>query len=897
LHLEPLENRLAPAVFNVNSVADVLNPPAGEVTLRSAIQQANATPGSNTINLTVAGTYAITIPPAAPDDTPATENNATGDFDIIPNALSPANSTLTIVNTSGGTAVVTGNNLDRIFDINPNAANAPAGFTVALQGFSITGGVAQPGNAATGSGGGIRDQGNVSLTLTNMTVTGNQASADGGGIAMENAAGSTTWTLTVNSSTISNNNADGAGGGIETDGSGQVFINAGTQITGNRAVNQGAGVYLDAVANQSATLTMTGTLVSGNSSNGAANGSGGGISNAGNGAVSIAGSTVENNVATRTGGGFSDAANGLGTLTVSSSLFRNNSAAGNGGAIFVSGPSATITSTSIQGNTTDASGGGLFASGTTLTVMSSTFSGNRAAIGGGIELQTTGTGANGSTITNSTLALNSALSNNASTAGGGIDVPSTFTASLTLLNDTINDNRADFGGGISWGGQQGSAITVQNTIIAKNSAANGPNGPDAFNNFGMFTDAGGNLIGISGAGGGNFGFTAATTQTGTDASPLDPLLGPLTNNGGPTVGSPSARTALPTEALRPGSKALGKGVAAGAPATDERGFPRPDVTGEQPDVGAFENQVKENFTFFRKKDNSLWQVAQGGTAVMLSPAGTILAITSVTDLAGFDVVFAITADRNLWQHSGANPGNGSKELSAGLFGSVSAATNQSGNAVVFGVLLDNSLWEYSSLYPPATGDWKMLSPGGTILSASAVTDFSQGSRAEVVYAIMVQGNNLQEYVQGRWIPVSTGSFQQISAGFNATGNAVVYAVGTDRSLIEFNPHFAGNMLQLSPAGTILSASAGTADQVFAITVQGNNLWQRSTAGWTQLSAGSFQQISGNQDTSGAGEVFGVLADGNLWEYNPAFPAGTGHFRQLTSTNDALFASAPQRFGY
>jgi len=51
--LEVLEDRNTPAVFNVNSTADILNPPAGGVTLRSAIEAANATPGGNTIDLTV----------------------------------------------------------------------------------------------------------------------------------------------------------------------------------------------------------------------------------------------------------------------------------------------------------------------------------------------------------------------------------------------------------------------------------------------------------------------------------------------------------------------------------------------------------------------------------------------------------------------------------------------------------------------------------------------------------------------------------------------------------------------------------------------------------------------------------------------------------------------------
>ena len=41
LNLESLEDRCVPAVINVNSLADILNPGPGVVTLRSAIQQAD----------------------------------------------------------------------------------------------------------------------------------------------------------------------------------------------------------------------------------------------------------------------------------------------------------------------------------------------------------------------------------------------------------------------------------------------------------------------------------------------------------------------------------------------------------------------------------------------------------------------------------------------------------------------------------------------------------------------------------------------------------------------------------------------------------------------------------------------------------------------------------------
>ena len=230
-HVELLEDRLAPATFNVNSLADILTPPSGTVTLhRSAIQAANTTPGPNTINLTLPGTYAITTLGNAGES-----DNVAGEFAIA------GTSNLTIVNASGGIAIIDGGGLNRVFDINPAVSTTP--FTVTFTGVSITGGSAATGDGADGSGGGIRVQGAASVILNNVSLTGNNATADGGGISFE---GSTTGTLTVNNSTISNNNAGDAGGGIETDGTGLVTINTGTVIVGNSTVNQGAGIWLDA---------------------------------------------------------------------------------------------------------------------------------------------------------------------------------------------------------------------------------------------------------------------------------------------------------------------------------------------------------------------------------------------------------------------------------------------------------------------------------------------------------------------------------------------------------------------------------------------------------------------------------------------------------------------------
>jgi hypothetical protein len=650
LTLEPLEQRFAPAVFNVNSTLDLLNPPAGVVTLRSAIEAANATPGGNTINLTVSGIYKITIPGANEDA------NATGDFDIL-----PSGGDLTITNTSSGAIVVDGNQLDRVFDINPSydPANPTPMFAVTLQGFTIQNGNALSADAAAGSGGGIRDQGNASLTLNYMVVTNNSATAEGGGIAMEHTAGAP-WTLTLHNTTISANRAGGAGGGVETDGSGIVSVSYST-IVNNTAVNAGGGIWLDAIAAgavlQSATLNVTGScLIEGNHAL-AANSVGGGIGNAGNGSVSIAMSTVQGNSSGGMGGGFADesnqgslavvdsnflgnvaggdgggiveggsasitnstvqgnssgangggfaGANHHGALTIANSVFLDNGASRDGGGIAVAGPSTFITDSAIEGNTSGGSGGGIFAGGDTLNVQSSTVANNTArGSGGGIELATAGVDFNASTITNTTIAANSVL--NTADAGGGLDAGPGFTGVLKLLNDTINANAAAAGGGVFWAGTAGSLFGVQNTILAGNRAVSGPDASNPV--LPAFTDLGGNVIGVSGSGSGNTGFHAATTQTGTSAAPLDPLLGPLQDNGGPSAGSQGIPTTLETEALSRGSPAIARGGLNGTPASDERGFAR--VINGAVDAGAVTQDERPAIT---NVDNVTFTVGQAGS--------------------------------------------------------------------------------------------------------------------------------------------------------------------------------------------------------------------------------------------------------------------------------------------
>ncbi len=232
--------------------------------------------------------------------------------------------------------------------------------------------------------------------------------------------------------------------------------------------------------------------------------------------ATIAGLTIADGTSARTGGGIDND----GTLTVTNSALLDNSAMVGGG-IYNFG-TLTVTNSTLSGNSAELGGGGI-ANGGTLTVTNSTISDNSGNLGGGIY--------NGSmlTVTDSTLAGNSA-----SVAAGGI---ATYFGTMTMAN----------------------------TIIATNTA---PSGPDL---LGTVTSEGYNLIGNSSGGS---GFVAA------DLLNVNPLLGPLQNNGGPTQ----------TMALLPGSPAIGAGSVALIPAgitTDQRGFAR-TVNGTV-DIGAFES--------------------------------------------------------------------------------------------------------------------------------------------------------------------------------------------------------------------------------------------------------------------------------------------------------------------
>ena len=198
---------------------------------------------------------------------------------------------------------------------------------------------------------------------------------------------------------------------------------------------------------------------------------------------------------------------------------------GNDGGVFNLG-TLTLTSVTISGNSAVNYGGGIFnGNDSTLILSNSTISGNSAKEGGGIY------NIGSLTLINSTVSGNSASVGR----GGGI---SNFD-SLTLTNSTISSNSAvgviggDGGGGIASLSDAG-MVNVRNTIIARNTATLGS--PDF---FGLLTSQGYNLIG-------NTSGTMITGTTTGNQLNVDPVLGPLQDNGGPTF----------THALLSGSPAI-----------------------------------------------------------------------------------------------------------------------------------------------------------------------------------------------------------------------------------------------------------------------------------------------------------------------------------------------------
>ncbi|MEO8609111.1 MAG: choice-of-anchor Q domain-containing protein [Chloroflexota bacterium] len=287
---------------------------------------------------------------------------------------------------------------------------------------------------------------------------------------------------------------------------------------------------------------------------------GGGILN--NGTLSLIDSHVQGNQTDKGSGG---AIGNTGTMTITNVVINDNTAVdGAGGGIENNGTLNVIDST-IRNNTATngvVGGGGIHNENGSATLTRVTLNDNAAVSGGGIENRLDGSTI---TITNSTISGNAAVYD-----GGGISV--SFDAAVTLNNTTITNNIADSdhdgvgqGGGLYNGGF-GSTVTLQNTLISGN-IDQGGEAPDCGGE--ALTSEDYNLIGtLSGC--------SVNGTTTHNLSEIDPQLGPLLSNGGPTQ----------TQALLVGSPAINAGNNSKCESIDQRGVARPQQS--LCDIGAYE---------------------------------------------------------------------------------------------------------------------------------------------------------------------------------------------------------------------------------------------------------------------------------------------------------------------
>jgi hypothetical protein len=208
--LEALEDRLAPATFNVTTLAD-----SGAGSLRQAILDANspAYPGADTITFSVTGTITL-----GGTQLPAINEN------------------LTITGPGAANLTIDANHLSRVLKV-------AFLVTVDLSGLTLA-------NGHGDDGGGIENLG--TLTVSNSTLSANSAASHGGGIHNAGA-------LTVRNSTLSGNHTDGTGGAIMNDPTCTLTVSNST-LSGNSSADSGGGID-----NAQGTVTVSNSTLSGNS--------------------------------------------------------------------------------------------------------------------------------------------------------------------------------------------------------------------------------------------------------------------------------------------------------------------------------------------------------------------------------------------------------------------------------------------------------------------------------------------------------------------------------------------------------------------------------------------------------------------------------------------------------
>ncbi len=403
----------------------------------------------------------------------------------------------------------------------------------------------------------------VTITLTSEIPIAQDTTLDGGGKVTLSGGGKTrilhltsAWNvptplLTVQqlafssgfTTDVANTKSTKQGGGaIFEDGGSLTVIDC--QFDHNQCASTGQDVSGGAINGQGVgTLIIVGSSFTNNS------GSNGGALGTQDENVTVVNSTFTSNAATGKDGNPGNGGNGGGltydgahiALTLCGDAFSGNQANAAGGAVFRVGYSSqggapsvvNIDRSTFDGNSVDATTGNaaaLYLQDVTINLSGSTISNNQGHFGGGIWCGQ-------SAVLNF---QNVTIANNTASGGGGVWFANAVTG--TLLNCTVAGNTGD---GL-FGGDTG--VKLQNTIIA--------------NNVRGTLDGSTNCAKAHSGAGTNLQFPAAGTACAPMIDLVDPELGSLQDNGGPTL------TMLPAA----GSPAQGAGSA--CPMLDQTGAMR-----------------------------------------------------------------------------------------------------------------------------------------------------------------------------------------------------------------------------------------------------------------------------------------------------------------------------------
>ena len=439
--------------FTVNDTIDrvdalvgdgVCRTSAGTCSLRAAIQETNALPGADAIQVP-AGTYALAISPAGNAGIPA------GDLDVTDSlVISGAGPSATVVDggvpPSGAPAEIRG--IDRVFEIAANGGH------VTLSGLTISDGYAAE------YGGGLMNSGSATVTIERSVVRGNTAGKTGGGV--ENHAGGT---VIVRDSTVTQNYAVEGGSALNNNLNGSVeFANSivssnSAAIVGLDETLRGAGAIANnAEHDEVGTIEVRDSQISDNRAGGGR--SGAGIWNKGTGRITVERSTFSKNWSDGDGGAIYS---GPGEVSVEDSTFSENG--GNNGGAISSGGSLTVLDSVFTKNAADDWGGGVHNYNLGgVAIHTSSFTDNSALSGGGLANEGSGL----VTVESSTFTKNVAVVSAVLDSGDGGGMHSNSGGEVRVTGGSFSNNTARGGGGFSNGG--GGVVVIAGTDFTTNTA-------------------------------------------------------------------------------------------------------------------------------------------------------------------------------------------------------------------------------------------------------------------------------------------------------------------------------------------------------------------------------------------------------------------------------------------